>query len=107
MHDHTTTKGERMNDAAVMEDEVGDEGTTENPNNNCLEGMACPKCGSFGPFLIEVQKVVVMHDDGWFETADTDQELWGDVAICADHECEHVGTVEEFRGQPTKENPTS
>ena len=35
-----------------------------NPNINCLEGMQCPKCGSFGPFEIAALLTVRVTDDG-------------------------------------------
>jgi hypothetical protein len=36
----------------------------KNPNTNCLAGLACPKCGSFGPFSIDCQAYFDVHDDG-------------------------------------------
>jgi hypothetical protein len=35
-----------------------------NPNDNCLAGMRCPKCGSYGPFEIEATVPFVVTDDG-------------------------------------------
>lgn len=67
----------------------------KNPNVNCLEGMECPKCGSFGPFTIEVTKSVIMHDDGSEDIGG--DETWNDGAHCRNDECEHFGILEEFR----------
>lgn len=72
----------------------------ENPNNNCLTGMACPKCGHFGPFRIHVTQSgsCVVSDDGTdFIEGDTD---WGDASSCECRECGHTGTVRQFRGEP-------
>lgn len=35
-----------------------------NPNNNCLLGKRCPKCGSYGPFRVTGSTTFVLHDDG-------------------------------------------
>ena len=69
-----------------------------NPNTNCLVGMQCPKCQSYGPFHIVVTEMVKMSDDG-SEQVGGDQE-WGDEshATCGDHDCAFTGTVADFRG---------
>ena len=66
-----------------------------NPNTNLLAGMECPKCGSFGPFTMEVTRAVIMHDDGSEDIGG--DESWGDSAHCREADCEHIGTVAEFR----------
>jgi len=37
---------------------------SKNPNENCLEGRRCPKCGSYGPFTVLTQQWVTLTDDG-------------------------------------------
>lgn len=72
----------------------------ENPNENCLEGMRCPKCGHFGPFKILATKsgMVEVSDDGTDDLqGDTD---WDDDSACECCECGHLGTVREFKGEP-------
>jgi hypothetical protein len=64
------------------------------PNTNCLENIACPKCGSDGPFFIEVRKQVLMHDDG-SEECDSD-EHWDSESYCRCFECDHEGEVTDF-----------
>ncbi len=73
-----------------------------NPNTNCLAGMRCPKCGSYGPFDIVVTTLVRMHDDG-SEPLHNDEE-WGNEspAICDDPECDFTGTVADFREEASQ-----
>ena len=66
-------------------------------NTNCLKGMQCPKCGSEGPFVIEVPATVLMSDDGEVEHAiDT---IWEDTSFCGCDDCDHVGDVADFKQQ--------
>jgi hypothetical protein len=44
------------------------------PNDNCLEGVSCPECGSEGPFWIHGGAFFLVHDA-----------------------CGKAGTVEEFK----------
>jgi len=64
-------------------------------NTNCLEGIACPKCESEGPFNISVSTMICVHDDG------TDNEYgdldWGDDSEIICNDCGHRGIVKEFR----------
>lgn len=70
-------------------------------NSNCLEGMRCPKCGSEGPFRIEVRVMAMVHDDGT-DLLDGDTEWDKDSScVCGESKCEHFGTVEEFTSAPT------
>ncbi len=65
-----------------------------NPNTNCLEGMRCPQCGSYGPFQIEARTVVLVEDDGTeFVGAEIE---WDNDSFCACPECEKVGVVADF-----------
>lgn len=69
-------------------------------NTNCLKGIACPECGSLGPFIITVETNVVMHDDGWVETTrDRDDwgAHWGAHSFIRCDSCDHPGVVAEFR----------
>lgn len=65
-------------------------------NTNCLEGMACPKCGSEGPFKIVITAWALMFDDGIEET---DESEWDDESPCICHECNHLGTVKDFEDE--------
>lgn len=66
-------------------------------NTNCLDGMACPKCKSEGPFKIWITRCVQIYvsDEGVYDESGGDSE-WeeGDTTECL--ECHHVGTVETF-----------
>ena len=66
----------------------------QNPNTNCLEGMQCPKCESFGPFNIRISQIAEVNDDG-VEDAHGDNE-WDDESYCQCIECGESGTVKEF-----------
>lgn len=70
----------------------------ENPNENCLDGMACPRCGAFGPFKIHVTQsgIAEVDDDGTdFVGGDTE---WDDDSACHCLSCGHQATVRQFRG---------
>ena len=64
-------------------------------NTNCLEGMACPQCGSLGPFTIEIKTTVVMHDDG--SELGRGHEQWDGDSYCGCRECDTHGVVSDFR----------
>lgn len=72
-------------------------------NSNCLEGIACPKCGNDAMIHIEARTLAVVTDDG----AETfgDMEWDGDsYAECPD--CHHRGTLKGFRIDPKTETST-
>ena len=72
----------------------------QNPNENCLEGMKCPECESFGPFKIEATKVgmVTVYDDGTEDDHEGDMK-WKDSSPCECTDCGHEATVAEFNGE--------
>jgi hypothetical protein len=75
----------------------------DNPNENCLEGMACPACGDFGPFNILVsQSGMTRVSDEGTDSIECDME-WEDDSRCECLECGHTGTVGQFKGQPDPE----
>ncbi len=64
-----------------------------NPNENCLEGMRCPKCQSYGPFTIHGDALFEVHDDG----SDEFEELsWEDNAVCKCKSCGLAAKVSAF-----------
>ena len=63
------------------------------PNENCLKGMRCSKCGSEGPFKINVSAMAVIHDDGVAEYTEPD---WPDHTFCACNQCGHRSTAGHF-----------
>lgn len=63
-------------------------------NNNCLEGIKCPHCGSEGPFVIEVQTQVLLYDNG-SEDYNSDHH-WDDNSYMRCFECDAEGTTEYF-----------
>lgn len=75
----------------------------ENPNENCLEGMRCPECGSFGPFKILASKsgMVEVSDDGTDDIQGNTE--WDDDSTCECCECDHLSTVRKFSGTPAPE----
>jgi len=62
-------------------------------NTNCLEGIACPKCESEGPFHIQAESLFSVSDDGTFEFGEV---LWKDDSTIVCRDCGHRGTVREF-----------
>jgi len=73
-----------------------------NPNVNCLVGMACPKCGSFGAFTIAVGQfgLARITDAGMDEFINSTNTEWEADAHCECNDCGHTATVREFRGAP-------
>ncbi len=67
-----------------------------NPNVNCLEGIACPKCGQADRFEIEVSGFATVLDDGIEHGYDYD---WTDESqiVCSKTDCNHHGTVKDFK----------
>lgn len=63
------------------------------PNTNCLEGLACPKCGSEGPFYIMAMALFMVYDSGTEDYQDVD---WDDESYCRCHGCGFAGTVLNF-----------
>ena len=62
-------------------------------NTNCLEGVACPKCESLGPFGIGTHCSAIVHDDGIEETSDHE---WDKDSPITCQECDHYGKVSDF-----------
>lgn len=66
---------------------------TKKKNDNCLEGMQCPKCKSLEPFVVVAKCFALVHDDG---ISDSWNYEWGHNAFCECTECNHAGTVKDF-----------
>jgi len=64
-------------------------------NTNCLAGMKCPKCGSLGPFKIDVVTTVLMSDDGSDSCIDSDVR-WADDSPCICVACDFNGASKDF-----------
>jgi hypothetical protein len=63
-------------------------------NTNCLEGFACPKCGSEEAFYIETRIEVLVRDDG---TEDRGGDyIWSQDHPCRCAACDHAGLVRDF-----------
>lgn len=70
-----------------------------NPNENSLAGMSCPKCGDFGPFKMHVsQSGVTIVTDMGTDFVEGPVE-WDDASACHCLSCGHDGTVGEFKGE--------
>jgi len=66
-------------------------------NENVLQGMCCPQCGSYGPFKILATKTgwARAYDDG---TCDFNGDVeWEDSSPCECPGCGLSGTVTTFR----------
>lgn len=71
----------------------------EKGNENCLEGIRCPQCGSLGPFRLHGVRVdsLVLHDDGPDEHEGCDPAPYT-VAQCC--ECKHTALWVTFSTKP-------
>ena len=69
-------------------------------NENCLEGISCPECGSEGPFLIEVSRLVVVYDDGidFYDKRCSGAE-WGYNSYIKCFDCKHSGELKLFSAE--------
>lgn len=65
-------------------------------NENCLAGMACPKCKSKGPFRIVATCWALVSDDG---IEDTTEHEWEVDAACICARCKHDAKVKDFESK--------
>ena len=63
-------------------------------NTNCLEKIACPRCGHEDPFQIVVTAVATVTDDGAEVTGALD---WHDQSFTSCPECQLDGKLGDFR----------
>ena len=61
-------------------------------NDNVLEGMRCPRCGSEEPFYIEVTMLVTVYDSGTEQSKYGDSG-WGHESYATCVECRWEGTA--------------
>jgi hypothetical protein len=69
----------------------------KNPNTNCLKGLACPKCGSFGPFSIDCQAYFDVSDDGTDNARDV---RWNKKSQTVCQACDFTAKLEAFDQHP-------
>lgn len=62
-------------------------------NNNILEGMACPECGSEGPFAIQGSTSAMVSDNGIEPYGDFEYE---GENFCSCQQCDFDGRVNDF-----------
>jgi hypothetical protein len=90
------------------EEDVSDDDESENPNDNCLQGKKCPKCGSYGSFDVRCSMWQNVSDDGTDYPQDKtlgDVEYGGDSdARC--YECHYEGKLREF-DDPADDPPSA
>jgi len=67
---------------------------SENPNTNCLEGMQCPECESYGPFVIGALAFFTHYDEGSDDCGDLE---WDGDSYCRCDDCGHEAQVIHFR----------
>ena len=66
-------------------------------NENCLEGICCPKCGSIGPFRIACTAVCYLTDDG--PTEDFTHVDYDENSMIRCEDCDCQKTMGEFTEQ--------
>lgn len=76
-------------------------------NVNCLQGIACPKCGNDAIINVEVRILAAVTDDGAETFGDME---WDDSSYAECPECEHRGTLADFQaesadGQASEQKP--
>ncbi len=67
----------------------------KNGNENCLEGIECPKCGEHDLIHIEGRSWFEVTDDGAGTSGDIE---WGNdsPALCGQPECRFDGKLTDF-----------
>jgi len=65
-------------------------------NVNCLQGIACPKCGNDAIINVEVRILAAVTDDGAETFGDME---WDGSSYAECPDCEHRGTLAEFRAE--------
>ncbi len=63
-------------------------------NENCLDGMDCPKCKSLGDFTINATVDVSVSDEGTDD--DVENFEWDLDSGCGCQACGFLGTVRDF-----------
>lgn len=63
-------------------------------NENCLDGMRCPDCGSLGAFSIAGRAFFEVSDDG---TEDYSDVAWDNTSYCECTDCHFEGVVADFK----------
>lgn len=63
------------------------------PNENCLNGMQCPKCASKEPFYIEATTYALVYDSGSEEHRGLN---WSEYSECCCKACDFNGKVRDF-----------
>jgi hypothetical protein len=72
---------------------------SESPNINCLKDNRCPKCGSYGPFMVEVVGFAELTDDGYEDYLDMEEK---DEARWSCAICNFEGMGEDFVNVPQR-----
>lgn len=62
-------------------------------NNNCLSGLRCPNCGSYGPYRIAITTLATVTDDG---TDEYEGAEWEDDSYCGCISCLHDAKIKDF-----------
>ena len=62
-------------------------------NNNCLDGLQCPKCKALEPFQIRTSSWTVWTDDGTQESTEFEYDSESYITCIP---CGHGGQVQEF-----------
>lgn len=66
-----------------------------NGNDNCLEGIECPKCGEHDEIQVVATSVFSLLDNG--TDHHTDVEYDSDAFVyCTNSECGHEGKLADF-----------
>ena len=69
-------------------------------NENCLEGLACPKCGNDERLFITGSAVFEVHDDGTENYQDVEWDSNSPTA-CGNADCDFAGDLGDFREEGT------
>jgi hypothetical protein len=72
-------------------------------NTNCLEGIACPKCGNDSRMYIGVYTLAEVTDDGAETFGDME---WDSDSYAKCTHCAYDGKLKAFHVEPKEEKPT-
>lgn len=70
------------------------------PRENCLEDIACPKCGQRDEFVVQALLHVGLRDEGTDAYSDSTKHYgdtdWGPNSFCRCPDCDYEGKVRNF-----------
>ena len=98
-HGEYPSRADAVKAARAESDFIG--GVLDIPNDNCLDGLQCPRCGSREPFEIGIRAIATVYDSGTDGTRGYEWDA-NSPARCVSCDGEWV-TVADFKARENEE----